>query len=172
MSTYGWKVLLLGDSQVGKSQLYHHYSLSPVDCYKSSIGAQISSRTFFLDGKEWMIVLWDAKGPALAGCAVTRFFSNCNAAIVVFDVGSRESFESVTKWCQSIWTSAGNDAIILLVGNRRNNDRKVSTEEGIHLARTLGLPFLEVSATQDSQALIVFDTISRMIVKQAKRLKH
>eukprot|EP01018_Ginkgo_biloba_P012384 Gb_26307 [translate_table: standard] len=124
---YLFKLLLIGDSGVGKSSLLLRFTSDSFDDISPTIAGQERFRTL-----------------------TSSYYRGAQGIILVYDVTRRETFTNLSDvWAKEVdLYSTNQDCIKMLVGNKvdRENDRAVSKKEGIALARQYGCLFLECSA--------------------------
>ena len=91
------------------------------------------------------------------------YFKGAHGIVLVYDVTDRKTFESISHWINCIKEYADDDVDVILVGNKidREEQRQVSRDEGASLARSLNIPFLEVSAKTNVNVAQIYDSISR-----------
>jgi len=168
---YMFKVLLIGDSGTGKSNLLLRYA---DDFYNADIGSTIGvdfkvcTRT--IDGKVTKLYLWDTAGQERFRTITSSYYRGSHGIIVVYDVTDRESFSHVRMWVQEISKYAGPSTHKLLVGNKVDlvSKRVVTTDEGQMLAEELEVNFIETSARNSHNVESAFDVLLRDMVASAK----
>jgi len=161
-----YKVLLIGDSGVGKSNMLLRYA---DDVYKEDYGATIGvdfkivTRT--IDEKAVKLTIWDTAGQERFRTITCSYYRGAHGIIVVYDVTDRVSFKNATSWMQEIEKYAKPGTRRLLVGNKCDmvSKRVVSREEGQLRAEELGVPFVETSARTAHQIEEAFELLARDI---------
>lgn len=168
---YLFKLLLIGDSGVGKSCLLLRFADDMyTDTYISTIGVDFKIRTIPLDGKVVKLQIWDTAGQERFRTITSSYYRGANGIIVVYDVTDRESFANVKQWLHEIDRYASGSVHKLLVGNKIDLEKKrvVSTQEGKEFADSIGIEFIETSAKMaDKEANNVEETFT-LISKQIK----
>ncbi|CAN1333798.1 GTP-binding protein YPTM2 [Linum perenne] len=147
---YLFKLLLIGDSGVGKSCLLLRFADdSYLDSYISTIGVDFKIRTVEQDGKTIKLQIWDTAGQERFRTITSSYYRGAHGIIVVYDVTDQESFNNVK----------------LLVGNKSDltSNKVVSYETGKALADELGIPFMETSAKNASNVEDAFMAMSAAI---------
>jgi small GTP-binding protein len=156
------KVLLLGDALVGKTSLLRRFTAdSFADDTKATIGVDFVGHKSIIDGVFVDAQLWDTAGEeryrALSGIT----YRGAHAALVVYDVTSRESFDHAAEWTATVRQLACEGCVVALVGNKTDltHIRTVSCLEGETLRAELGASsFTETSAFLDPHSVAtVFD---------------
>mmetsp|Transcript_62139 Transcript_62139/g.178792 ORF Transcript_62139/g.178792 Transcript_62139/m.178792 type:complete len:205 (+) Transcript_62139:84-698(+) len=144
---YHFRLLLIGDSGVGKSCLMHRFVNEGYNENTGcTVGIDFRLRTMDIDGKTCRVQLWDAAGQERF-MVQNNFYKGVQGVIVVYDVTDKESFDNVRHWMQKVDKSAPEDVNKLLIGNKCDLTSKiVSFDEAKELADWLGVPFIEASA--------------------------
>lgn len=146
---YLFKLLLIGDSGVGKSCLLVRFADDTyMDRFVSTIGVDFKIRTVEQDGKTIKLQIWDTAGQERFRTITSSYYRGAHGIIVVYDVTDKESFNNVKYWLQEILKYASDNVSRLLVGTKADLSSKkvVSYDEGKETADSLGISFMETSA--------------------------
>jgi len=145
-----FKLLLIGDSGVGKSCLLLRFADDVfIDRYTSTIGVDFKIRTVTVGQERIRLQLWDTAGQERFRTITSSYYRRADGFIVVFDVTDRQSYENTRSWLQEIEKYSAAHVKRLIVGNKSDlagSKRVVSSEEGRALAESLDIGFLETSA--------------------------
>ncbi|CAM0958697.1 unnamed protein product [Alopecurus aequalis] len=163
---YLFKLLLIGDSSVGKSCLLLRFADDAyVDTYISTIGVDFKIRTVELDGKSVKLQIWDTAGQERFRTITSSYYRGAHGIIIVYDVTDMESFNNVKQWLSEIDRYASDSVCKLLVGNKCDlvDSKVVDTEEAKAFAESLGMTFLETSAKESINVETAFLTMSSEI---------
>jgi len=163
---YLFKLLLIGDSGVGKSCLLLRFAEdSYTESYLSTIGVDFKIRTIDLEGKTIKLQIWDTAGQERFRTITAAYYRGAHGIIVVYDVTDSESFENVKMWLKEIDRYAAEDVDKLLIGNKSDLVSKKVVEYSIakELADSLSIPFLETSARNTINVDQMFLTMARQI---------
>ena len=164
-----YKLLLLGDSTVGKTCFLIKYTdQSFQDIHMATIGLDYRVKTMKLkNNKEVKIQIWDTAGQDRFRSITKNYYKGSHGIILIYDITNRRTFENVQKWISQIREETSQNVVIYLIGNKidMKEERKVSTEEGKKLADELGLPFMETSAKEGININEVFDDIVERVDK-------
>ncbi|CAD6243174.1 unnamed protein product [Miscanthus lutarioriparius] len=161
---YLFKLLLIGDSGVGKSCLLLRFADdSYLDSYISTIGVDFKIRTVEQDGKTIKLQIWDTAGQERFRTITSSYYRGAHGIIIVYDVTDQESFNNVKQWLNEIDRYASDNVNKLLVGNKSDltANRVVATETAKAFADEMGIPFMETSAknaTNVEQAFMAMAT--------------
>ncbi|WMV31411.1 hypothetical protein MTR67_024796 [Solanum verrucosum] len=146
---YLFKLLLIGDSGVGKSCLLLRFADDTyLESYISTIGVDFKIRTVEQDGKTIKLQIWDTAGQERFRTITSSYYRGAHGIIVVYDVTDQESFNNVKQWLSEIDRYASDNVNKILVGNKADltANRVVSYETAKAFADEIGIPFLETSA--------------------------
>uniref|UniRef100_A0A8B9S9S6 RAB1A, member RAS oncogene family n=1 Tax=Apteryx owenii TaxID=8824 RepID=A0A8B9S9S6_APTOW len=187
-SDYLFKLLLIGDSGVGKSCLLLRFADDTyTESYISTIGVDFKIRTIELDGKTIKLQIWDTAGQERFRTITSSYYRGAHGIIVVYDVTDqeeeeeeesllvetdvgflRESFNNVKQWLQEIDRYASENVNKLLVGNKCDLTTKkvVDYTTAKEFADSLGIPFLETSAKNATNVEQSFMTMAAEIKKR------
>ncbi|EIW67187.1 GTP-binding protein ypt1 [Tremella mesenterica] len=163
---YLFKLLLIGDSGVGKSCLLLRFADDTyTDSYISTIGVDFKIRTIELEGKTVKLQIWDTAGQERFRTITSSYYRGAHGIIVVYDVTDRDTFTNVKQWLQEIDRYAVEGVNKLLVGNKSDLTTKkvVEHNEAKSFADELGIPFLETSAKNATNVEQAFLTMSKQI---------
>jgi len=163
---YLFKLLLIGDSGVGKSCLLLRFADDTyTESYISTIGVDFKIRTIELDGKTIKLQIWDTAGQERFRTITSSYYRGAHGIIVVYDVTDQESFNNVKQWLQEIDRYACENVNKLLVGNKCDltNKKVVDYTSAKEYADQLGIPFLETSAKNATNVEQAFMTMAAEI---------
>ena len=145
-----YKILLLGDSAVGKSCLLLRYcDDSFQDIHLATIGLDFRLKTLNLDNnKKIKAQIWDTAGQDRFRAITKNYYRGANGILLIFDITDRSSFEHIRNWIEQIKEEAPEQIIIYLVGNKidNQNNRVVTNEEAKKVAEEFKLKYYETSA--------------------------
>jgi small GTP-binding protein len=162
------KILLLGDTAVGKSNILHRFTENSfMDNYISTIGFDFKSQVLTLDDNKIVkLQIWDTAGQERFMSITKNLYLRVQGIILVYDITSRKTFENIKNWVKGVRDTSEMIPIII-VGNKidLDNEREVSTEEGKKLANDFGAPFKETSAFTDVNIKEIFEDLTREILR-------
>jgi len=143
-----FKLLVIGDSGVGKSSLIAGYVDHCVpEPSITTIGVDTKETTIEVSGVKVTLEIWDTAGQERYKTASSAYIKNANGIIIVFDITNQLSFDNVTKWLEEI-SKVGRQPCILLLGNKLDlsSSRKVPYQKSKELADQYNLMYSEVSS--------------------------
>jgi len=178
MSSYDYlvKLLLIGDSSVGKSSLLFRFAdnkFSPD--YMSTIGIDYKIKTIEIDGVRLKIEVWDTAGQERFRTITTAYYRGAQGILLVFDVTSERSFKQVQEWLTLIKKHAADDVSILLVANKADvvgPARAVSTTRLEAFANEQGLKWIETSALSGHNVEQVFAELGKDVLTRLEKKKQ
>ncbi|CAG8608431.1 12671_t:CDS:10 [Acaulospora colombiana] len=163
---YLFKLLLIGDSGVGKSCLLLRFADDTyTESYISTIGVDFKIRTIELEGKTVKLQIWDTAGQERFRTITSSYYRGAHGIIVVYDVTDTDTFTNVKQWLQEIDRYASEGVNKLLVGNKSDLTTKKVVEYTVakEFAEQLGIPFLETSAKNATNVEQAFLTMAKQI---------
>ncbi|EYU27682.1 hypothetical protein ABFS82_13G134100 [Erythranthe guttata] len=163
---YLFKIVLIGDSAVGKSNLLARFARD--EFYpnsKSTIGVEFQTQKIEINGKEIKAQIWDTAGQERFRAVTSAYYRGAVGALLVYDISRRQTFESIGRWLNELHTHSDMNVVTILVGNKTDlrDAREVRVSEGKALAEAQGLFFIETSALDSSNVGVAFQTVVREI---------
>ncbi|ELP83675.1 rab5, putative [Entamoeba invadens IP1] len=171
-NTYQFKIVLLGDSSVGKSSIVLRVCKGEYkEFQENTIGAAFLTKTLIVDKDTIKFECWDTAGQERYHSLTPMYYRGSNAALVVFDITSDSSYAQAKKWVDELRESA-NDTMIFLVGNKCDleGSRSVTKEDAEAYARSISVDYIETSAKSNINVSELFDLVARKLPKTEKGL--
>ncbi|XP_065188389.1 ras-related protein Rab-5B-like [Sycon ciliatum] len=166
---FQFKLVLLGESAVGKSSLALRFVKGQFqDFQESTIGAAFLTKSMTLDGGQLVkFEIWDTAGQERYHSLTPMYYRGAPAAVVMYDITEQESFSKAKSWVLELKQQASPDIRIALAGNKLdlNATRSVSTEEGKAYADEQDLLFFETSAKSNANVNEMFAAIATEILR-------
>jgi Ras-related protein Rab-11A len=160
---YLFKVVLIGDSGVGKSNLLSRFTRDEFNLEsKSTIGVEFATKSVAAgDGKVIKAQIWDTAGQERYRAITSAYYRGAVGALLVYDITKRQSFDDVERWLSELRDHAEENIVVLLVGNKSDlkHLRAVSTQEASEFADKQGLAAIETSALDASNVDVAFHRI-------------
>ncbi|EKM56091.1 uncharacterized protein PHACADRAFT_257157 [Phanerochaete carnosa HHB-10118-sp] len=163
---YLFKLLLIGDSGVGKSCLLLRFAEDAfTDSYLSTIGVDFKIRTIDLEGKTVKLQIWDTAGQERFRTIAAAYYRGAHGIIVVYDVTDKESYENVKGWLTEIDRYASEGVLKLILGNKSDlaERRVVEHDTAKEFADQLGIPLLETSAKTSAGVEDAFIAMAKQV---------
>ena len=181
---FAFKILLLGDSSVGKTCFLKRYTDDTFqDAYLSTIGFDFKFKSITLNnGKEVRVQLWDTAGQERFRTIAKSYYKGAHGIVLMYDVTNRKTYDNIKKWLNQIRDETGNRISIILVANKIDCKelRQVTKEEGESLAKSCNLSIFEASAKDSINVKESFqflaekisENISTIITQNATQLNN
>ena len=162
-----YKVLLLGNSYVGKTCILLRFSEDIFkENYDVTIGLNYRIKSMTVENNPIKMQIWDTSGEEKFKAIAKNFYRGAHGVLLVYDICQKNSFLDVKSWIEQIIENADNDDIVMILcGNKCDNEkeRKISKEEGENLAKNYGIPFFECSAKNNFNINQIFETMAQKI---------
>jgi len=159
---YLYKVVLIGDSGVGKSNLLSRFTRDEFNLEtKSTIGVEFATRSIQTEGKTIKAQIWDTAGQERYRAITSAYYRGAVGALLVYDISKYSTFKNVERWLNELRENADRNIVIMLVGNKSDlrHLREVPTEEAKGFAETNKLSFIETSALDATNVELAFQNI-------------
>ncbi|XP_036603793.1 ras-related protein Rab-39B-like [Trichosurus vulpecula] len=171
---YQFRLILLGDSTVGKSSLLRRYTEGVfVDCIDQTVGVDFYVHLMEVEpGVQVKLQFWDTAGQERFRSVTRSYYRNSAGGLLLFDVANRASFENVPKWHQEVMEKVKPFGIVFLVVGHKSDlvaERQVTPEEGEKLASSLGARYVETSAKSDSNVALAVQLLAQDIYEAVKK---
>ncbi|XP_025066051.1 ras-related protein Rab-3A [Alligator sinensis] len=166
---YMFKILIIGNSSVGKTSFLFRYaddSFTPA--FVSTVGIDFKVKTIYRNDKRIKLQIWDTAGQERYRTITTAYYRGAMGFILMYDITNEESFNAVQDWSTQIKTYSWDNAQVLLVGNKcdMEDERVVSSERGRQLAEHLGFEFFEASAKDNINVKQTFERLVDIICEK------
>eukprot|EP01116_Phalansterium_solitarium_P003243 TRINITY_DN139_c0_g1_i1.p1 TRINITY_DN139_c0_g1~~TRINITY_DN139_c0_g1_i1.p1 ORF type:complete len:202 (-),score=27.85 TRINITY_DN139_c0_g1_i1:293-898(-) len=165
---YMFKLLLIGDSGVGKSCLLLRFADGAfTENFISTIGVDFKIKTMEVEKKKVKLQIWDTAGQERFQTITTSYYRGAHGLIICYDVTNEKSFENIKKWLDDVDRNASSNVVKLLVGNKIDlvDKRKVEYSTAQALAERLNIPYLETSAKDSTNVEKAFTRLTSSIMK-------
>ena len=170
-SDFLYKLLMIGDSGVGKSSLLLRFASDQFeDSYMTTVGLDFKIRTVEVDGKVVKLQMWDTAGQERFRTITRSYYRGSQGIVVVYDVTDNDTFENVKHWLSEIERYAADGVSKMLVGNKcdMTDARAVETATAQEVADKLDVPFFEASAKTAENVDEIFLRMARDILARTK----
>ena len=166
------KVILLGDSGVGKSCIINRYINNAYDPnIESTLGSNACTKLVEKKSISYILNLWDTTGQVKYHSITNLFIKGSNIVILVYAINSLSSFEGLDFWYKSVKEKlGGNKYVLVIVGSKsdliKNEEEEVSEEEAKKFAKEKNAIFKLVSSKEDPEGINnLFDTLLDELIK-------
>jgi small GTP-binding protein len=175
-----FKLLLLGDSAVGKSSLILRWTLDQFSPnLTSTVGVNFKSRKVQCFGEWIQVQVWDTSGQENFHKITTSYYRGAQGIMLVYDVTEKKSLENVSYWIKNIKAHASASVQIVLVGNKIDlrgcseidQSTLLSKEDGHGIAEKFQIPCFETSAKESSNVDDAFMTLVSLISQASSPAK-
>ncbi|CAN6221105.1 unnamed protein product, partial [Urochloa humidicola] len=165
---YLFKVVLIGDSGVGKSNLLSRFTRNEFSLEsKSTIGVEFATRSLQVDGKVVKAQIWDTAGQERYRAITSAYYRGAVGALLVYDVTRHSTFENVERWLKELRDHTDPNIVVMLVGNKSDLRHLVAvqTDEGKAFAERESLYFMETSALESTNVENAFAEVLTQIYR-------
>eukprot|EP00002_Diphylleia_rotans_P032120 TRINITY_DN6719_c0_g2_i1.p1 TRINITY_DN6719_c0_g2~~TRINITY_DN6719_c0_g2_i1.p1 ORF type:complete len:244 (+),score=47.87 TRINITY_DN6719_c0_g2_i1:66-797(+) len=161
------KVVMLGDSGVGKSSLVIRYVDNQFsNVVKSTVGASFFTKRFMVDGSKVKLQIWDTAGQERFRSMAPMFYRGAAAAIVVFDVTSEQSFEKLKGWVSELRQNTEDNLVIAIAANKTDmvEQRRVQPKRVQEYSESIRAAVFETSARLNTGVDELFSSVAKQLV--------
>ncbi|MEM2134514.1 MAG: Rab family GTPase [Candidatus Jordarchaeaceae archaeon] len=165
------KVVLVGDTGVGKTSITHRFVHGVfIEGYKGADFTRISNRELDVGGRCVSLSIFEIGGQEKFRFGENILYKGSDGVILVFDITSEESFESLGDWFGQIRSSLDKEVPLILVGNKYDLAvfRRVPREKAVDYARSIGVDYLESSAKTGKNVIMAFYKLAEKILSTPK----
>ncbi|XAR56503.1 hypothetical protein NMG60_11037021 [Bertholletia excelsa] len=169
---YLFKLVLIGDSGVGKSNLLSRFTRNEFNLEsKSTIGVEFATRSIHVDDKIIKAQIWDTAGQERYRAITSAYYRGAVGALLVYDVTRHVTFENVERWLKELRDHTDSNIVIMLVGNKADlrHLRAVSTEDAKAFAERENTYFIETSALESMNVENAFTEVLTQIYHVVSR---
>ncbi|XP_045753658.1 ras-related protein Rab-3B isoform X1 [Mirounga angustirostris] len=159
---YMFKLLIIGNSSVGKTSFLFRYADDTfTPAFVSTVGIDFKVKTVYRHEKRVKLQIWDTAGQERYRTITTAYYRGAMGFILMYDITNEDSFNAVQDWATQIKTYSWDNAQVILVGNKcdMEEERVVPAEKGRLLAEQLGFDFFEASAKENISVRQAFERL-------------
>lgn len=163
---YVYKLIIIGDSGIGKSALLKRFSDQKYnDVYTSTIGVDFRVHTIIVDGLICRLQIWDTAGQERFRTITSAYYKGAHGIIIVYDITNPDTFTNCDMWLKEVEKNAHSQAIKILVGTKSDlaEHRNVSLSDAQLFADKHCMKYIEVSSKSNHNVDDVFITIARQL---------
>ena len=163
------KILLVGDSGVGKSSLLMRFIEDAFEEVSPTVGVDFKLKMMNVDGKRLKLTVWDTAGQERFRTLTSSYYRGAHGVIFVYDIANAESFANVEEvWRKEVeMYSTISNGVKMIVGNKvdKESSREIAKEDGVRFAKEHGCLFLECSAKTRTRVQEAFEELVKGILE-------
>lgn len=168
-----YKILLIGDTQVGKTSIIGQYcdKVFKETSNISTIGCDFKTKDIPIEDSVVTIEIWDTAGQEKFKSMTKNMFRGADGFILTYDITKEQSFKNVNQWINDIRLNAPEKSRVILIGNKldlQQEQRVISAKQGASLAQEFGIPFFETSSKENINLHETFNKIVKDICEYNK----
>ena len=170
---YKFKVVVVGDSGVGKTNLIKRFINDTFNKdSKATVGVEFLSKSYLINSEVFKVQIWDTAGQERYKSITAAYYKGAKGAMIVYDVTNQTSFDNVDKWANEIKEKAAKNINLMIVGNKTDLQDKIviTSEMATEKAKTLEIPVMETSALDSTNVKEAFYQLLREMYKSVKNL--
>ena len=168
-----FKMILIGDSSVGKSNILLKYLKDQFDPNsRATVGVEFGTKNITLNNKKIKIQIWDTAGQERYRSITSAYYKGAKGAFIVYDITRKATFENIDKWIADLKTNGDSNISIVLIGNKSDLEekREVTKEEGLKKSQDCKTAFMETSALNGDNVHKAFDELIEQIYQNNSSL--
>ncbi|KAJ9464387.1 GTP-binding protein ypt3 [Diplonema papillatum] len=163
---YLFKVVLIGDSGVGKSNLMTRYTADEFTIESpSTIGVEFMTKSMKVENRDVKVQIWDTAGQERFRAISRSIYHGAKGAMLVYDITNQASFDNVSTWLQELRSHVQPSAVVMLIGNKCDLEhlRTVQKEQASKFAAENQLVLLETSALDSTNVDKAFEWLVKEV---------
>ena len=168
---FKFKILLVGDSGVGKTCLFNRFTDGSFNETKATVGAGFTFKTYEVKNDIIIFEIWDTAGQERYKSVTSGYYKGSKGVLIVYDITKLDTFEKIEQWLSEVKEKAGNEIKVVLVGNKLDLEdrREVSLDQSAEKASILNCPLMETSALDNTNVEKAFKELLIEIYKDIKK---
>ena len=166
-----FKLILIGDSCVGKSNILLKYLKNQFnENSKTTIGVEFGTKNIIINNKRIKIQIWDTAGQERYRSITSAYYKGAKGALIVYDITRKNTFDNIDKWITDLKLNGDKNICIIIVGNKSdlNEQREVDKELGKKKAEMFKTAFMETSALNGENISKAFEEVIEQIYQLNK----
>ena len=168
-----FKLILIGDSYVGKSNILLKYLKNQFnENSKTTIGVEFGTKNIIINNKRIKIQIWDTAGQERYRSITSAYYKGAKGALIVYDITRKNTFDNIDKWITDLKLNGDKNICIIILGNKSDliDKREINKNDGIKKAEMYKTAFLETSALNGDNISKAFDELIEQIVINNKNI--
>jgi small GTP-binding protein len=169
-----YKIILVGDSAVGKSSLMTRYTENYYNnSFISTIGVDFKIKNIIVDGKKVKLQIWDTAGQERFRTIANTYYRGANCCIITFGLDDTNSFYNVKEFIDNCQKFANQNILMILVGTKSDlRDKSVTSQMINNCVNEYNIKYFETSSKTNQGINELFEYISRELSnKQIQKYK-
>ena len=170
-----FKMILIGDSGVGKTNILNRYVNDAFsETTKSTVGVELGTKVEEYNNTKIKVQIWDTAGQERYKSITKTYYKGAKGAFIVYDITKKDSFKNIDKWIQDLREFGEDDAAILIVGNKSDleESREVTTDEVKKKAEVYKMAYCETSALKSKNINYAFQTLIKLVAEKMENKKN
>ncbi len=170
-----FKIVLVGDSGVGKSNLFSRFHKNEFSLESgTTLGVEFATKTMIIENATLKAQIWDTCGQEQFRALTKTYYKKAVGALVVYDITKKQTFDGIDKWYQDIKENAEEEVVLMLVGNKADlkHLREVETQQAAEVAKNKNMAFIETSALDSTNVETAFQMIVQQIYTTFQKTKN
>ena len=167
-----FKIILLGDSMVGKTSLFFQYTENFFpESFMSTIGVEYKLKIIKINNVNYTFQIWDTAGQERFRSISRNFLKEADGVIFVYDITEKKTFQSIKDWIKLQEESSELGCKKIIVGNKCDleDQRKVAKKNMTELCQQLNLYGEETSAKNGKNVDTIFEKLANLIVEDKQK---
>ena len=164
---YLFKILLIGNSNVGKSSLFLRF-VDEIwkENFVPTIGVDFKIKSIKIDNKTIKLQIWDTAGQERFKSILSSYYKGANGILLLYDITNINSFKSLSNWLIDIEKNSSKNVKKILIGNKcdLNELRKIPINKGKEFADTYNMKFIETSAKNNVNINECFNILGKELI--------
>ena len=168
-----FKVVLVGDSSVGKTNIMSKYLKNEFhEDSKATVGVEFGVKNFKIENNIVKVQIWETAGEERYRSITNAYYKGAKGSLLIYDITNKKSFENIEKWISDLKANTGDNISMILLGNKTDLEEKraVSIEEGKNKAEFYNITFMETSAFNGNNIQEAFNELITDIYKKNHEL--
>ncbi len=161
-----FKLILIGDSSVGKSNILLQYLKGQFDPNsKATVGVEFGTKNIEINNKKIKIQIWDTAGQERYRSITSAYYRGAKGAFIVYDITRKTTFDNIDRWVADLKANGDDNISIVLIGNKLDleDQREVQKDEGVKKSEEFKTAFMETSALNGDNIDKAFDELIEQI---------
>ena len=161
-----FKLILIGDSSVGKSNILLKYLKGEFDPNsKATVGVEFGTKSLKINEKKIKVQIWDTAGQERYRSITSAYYKGAKGAFIVYDITRKDTFDSIDRWAADLKANGDQNISIVLIGNKCDleENRQVPKDDGIKKSEEFKTAFLETSALNGENIEKAFNELIQQI---------